>query len=205
MLVSIAVMAYAARKRQVAELLAALDAAGYPDVPVAWDPKGRRPRSESVWPVRRLALEARDPAARFHLVLQDDAEIGRDFRARLERVLTAGGEDRAYHLFYRTKNRQMYLKMELAAREAIANGQGYLDWPKLTGGLAVVLPCHIIPALIDACEQMTEYQSDDIRMRHYLRSIRMPVRHVFPSLVNQRAELSGRNGPNRGRRAKWFE
>ena len=59
--------------------------------------------------------------------------------------------------------------------------------------------------MLDDCELMSDIPQDDVRMRRWLRDRGILTHYPLPSLVTQRAELSGRNGPNRGRVAKWFE
>jgi hypothetical protein len=185
----------ASRKR--AHLVPALsDALG--GAPVAWDPKGRRPREESVWPVRKLALELRDPGARFHLVVQDDAIVGERFHERLAQLLT---DEMAYSLFWRPKNAKKYAAYNEAGK--VGRSNGYFDHPSVVTGLAIVLPSSIVGDLIAACDEMT-IRSDDLRMQNYLRSIGMQTRFVIPSLINHRTDVAGRNGPNRGRQARWF-
>jgi hypothetical protein len=195
-LCSISIMAHEGRAELVPALQEQLGGA-----PVAWDPKGFRPREESVWEVRRLALELRDPQAAFHLVVQDDAVVGDNFADRLAALLE--DDQKAYCLYYRHKNHKHNGEM-IAAAEA-GRAKGGFTYRRMMWGVGMVLPSWLISDLIAYCDALTDVKQDDVRIRYFLRERGVKTFYPLPSLISHRKELMGRNGLNRGRVAKWFE
>src|SRR5690606_1433244 len=84
MKVSTSIMAHPDRTEFVEELADSLDR----EVPVFWDPFGPPSgKGDRVWSVAREAWQMYDPAAAFHVLIQDDALVCRDYLAGLEVAL----------------------------------------------------------------------------------------------------------------------
>lgn len=205
MTVSLAIMAQQQRAPWVAELVEQLGG-----VPVAWDLRLDRGPLESVWPIRREAMLAFEPGAALHVVLQDDAILCRDFRARTEALVEREGAGIAYSLYYRHDERSLGFRfsdtnppMRVKAESGLELG-GFRH-ERLAYGVAIVLPTAVIPRLVADCDRMEDIRQDDHRINVWLQKAEIPVFYPLPSLVDHRSEGEGRNGPNGPRVATWFE
>lgn len=174
--------------------------------PVAWSREPSTGRRD-VWATHRRAKLMHDPAARFHLVVQDDALIGRDFYARLQRVLEERGDGFVYCLFYRPKTKTHFHEFNVAGRTGLQVG-GFA-YRKLQFAVATVTPTALIPALVRGCDRIVINKpggQDDTRMSWWLRRQGIKTFYPLPSLVDHRHEGIGTSGrPNAGRRAWRFE
>lgn len=198
---SVSIQAQRSRRRYIPKLQEALG-----PVPVAWSEarNPNDPKQRDVWATRKRAMRLAHPKARFHLVVQDDAVVGKDFYGRLGRILEAHG-DIAYSLYYRHKTRQpQFVEAAVRGREA----GGFL-WPRLTVGVGVVLPTAIISDLMAFCDGFDMPKpgggEDDVRMSRYLEAEGIPVFYTLPSLIDHRSGITGWHGPNHYRRAWLFE
>jgi hypothetical protein len=180
---SIAVMMHPTRQEYLPYLTERLGA-----VPVAMD------RGLGVWDTCRRAWEA--ATGDFHLVVQDDALIARDFRARALALLT---ERCAYSFYFGWRQR-----FEAVAPSYLAAGGVVL--PRLHWGLAVCLPReHIEPMLAFGEASALDPKLDDTRISRYLGSVGVPVRYPLPSLVDHRLTTSLVTGSTEAcRRAIYF-
>lgn len=167
------------------------------DVPVAWDQK------HSVWDTWKRAAELHDPAADYHLVVQDDAQFCRRFTDRLDKVLTKDFD--AYCLFFRFKGRRTHAEFNEAARQGKASG-GFA-FPRMQFCVATVLRTSILPDLLAYCDTIGgPEQEDDLRISRYLNREGIEVFYPLPSLVNHRIGPSVINAKRPTiRRATWFE
>lgn len=190
--VSIAVQAHPARRVQAEALAAELAA------PIAWSEQ-----EGDVWDTHRRARLACDPGAEWSLVVQDDALLGRDFRVRLEALLTATPY-KLVGLYYRDKPRKRpMIKAARAGRAA-----GGFAWPVLQWGIANAIAGPLVPAMLEWCEALVDAPArrDDVRIRRWALENDLLTWYPLPSLVDHRPELSSLvgNGPNRGRQARYF-
>lgn len=141
-----------------------------------------------------------DKTSDFHVVIQDDAIICRDFKARAEAVIEQAKallktEDFAVNFYYGKR-----LSAIKQAEEAKRKGYWINSAPKW--GVAICLPTKHI-------ESMLEYTKDggnpawgtkdDVRVGSYIISQKMPVYFPFPSLIDHRSgkSLVGDPGENR--------
>jgi len=191
---SVSIMAHPKRRRYIPYLKEHLG-----DVPVGWDYDG------DIWHTRREALKLHDPEARFHLMVQDDAIIGREFYPRLAQILERVGDQHAYSLFYRFKSKHTHADFNAAGAQGLKAG-GF-SFQRLQFGIAVVLPTRVIPGLLERADTYEDLgRNEDLRMSRYLvDELGMSVYYPLPSLVDHRRELHGLNGPNWSRVARWFE
>lgn len=157
-------------------------------VPVAMD------RGLGVWDTCKRAWEC--ATGDWHLVVQDDALICRDFRQRIRPLIT---DRTAYSLYFGWRQ-----KFEQAAPGYLAAGGVTL--PNLHWGLAVVLPRELIKPMLEFGEASAlDPKLDDTRISRFLRSVDVPVRYPLPSLVDHRLTTSLVTGSAEPcRRAMYF-
>ena len=182
---SVAVMAHAKRAVMVDELVGWLDR----EPVVVWDEKNDRHDTG----IR--ALEAFDPAATHHLVVQDDVVPCRDLVASAERALGVVPEGVPVSL-YVGRVQPFPKPVEAAVRSA-----GDASWVVMPGpywGPAVIVPTSVIPALGEWWHSPggEQWQNYDRRIQRFFESVGVRVCwYSWPSLVEHRVDdslLSGR-------------
>ena len=182
---SVAVMAHAKRAVMVDELVSWLDR----EPVVVWDEKNDRHDTG----IR--ALEAFDPAATHHLVVQDDVVPCRDLVASAERALGVVPEGVPVSL-YVGRVQPFPRPVEAAIR-----GAGDASWVVMAGpywGPAVIVPTSVIAALSEwwRSPDGSQWQNYDRRIQRFFQSIGVSdCWYSWPSLVEHRGDdslLSGR-------------
>lgn len=162
------------------------------DVPFSIDKIGI-----GVWENRKRATLMYDPAADYHLVLQDDAIICENFKELAEKTIGNNGRY-VYNFYYgRRGNRKKEASLGLK--------NGYVISDKVTWGLAICFPTKLIPEMIAYCDKIKAPQ-DDHRIGLYLKHKGIKVYFPIPSLIDHRSEeesLVG-NALSPGRKAKYF-
>lgn len=187
-MMSISIMAHPKRKEWVEELQAQLGGV----VPVSYD------TGFGIIENCKRAWESHNRHARYHLVLQDDAILCRDFRKRAEAVIghvmaSSGGLPISFYAGSRP-----YLLPRLRKAEKTKVMFGPLWW-----GVAVCLPvCHVRPML--RLYSSLSAAQDDSRIRHYLSRVGLKVWYPIPSLVNHRKGKSLVGDPGEARVAYKF-
>lgn len=182
MILSASVMAHPDRAPLVEELLTALDR----PVPVHWDPEGPPSgNSDRVWRVARGGWQLHDPAADWHVLIQDDALVCRDFLAGLERALEAIPQDVVVspYLGQGGATGQRWARVGAAADRQRAS---WVQSAKLGWGVAICLPTRLIPDMIERADRMTGVP-DDMRVAGWSTRRRGQVWYTWPSLVDHRA------------------
>jgi len=147
----------------------------------------------------RRAWEMYDASADYHLVIQDDAIIGKNFKENAIKEITAH-PGCAFSFYF--GNRKRFLK---TAKKADANGGIEMHW--VSWGVAICLPTRIIPGLIDFFGTIKGrlINHDDTAIANYLQKIKMPVWYPMPALVDHRQEKSlVESNPDGGRQAYKF-
>ena len=174
MTLSASLMAHERRAPWVDELLDSLDR----PAPVAWD------RHNSVWDTGSRAWELYDPAADWHLVLQDDVLVVPDLLARTEALLDGLEHDGPVSLYIgRGRPRQP------AVRRAVAQAQdGWVTMPWLLWGPAIILPTKHIDYMLEACRR--GHHEYDRRISHYYERQSIPTLYTLPCLVDHRDDGS---------------
>jgi hypothetical protein len=198
--VSVAIQAHPSREHWIPYLHAELGAA-----PVAWS---REPETgvRDVWATHRAAKLLFHPAATFHLVIQDDALVGRNFWDRLHQLLVEHPAA-SYSLFYRPKNNRHFGEFNRLGHTRLAAG-GFM-YKKLQFAVAHVVATALIPELVMGCDELDvpgPGGQDDTRMSRWMRARGIRTFYALPSLVSHRPEGIGTSGrPNAGRRAWRFQ
>lgn len=180
--VSASVMAHPDRAESVSALLEALDR----PAPVYWDPAG--PPSgdgDRVWSVAREAWAMADPAARYHVLIQDDALPCRDLLAGLEKALEHV-EPGSLVCPYLGQGRMVPTRWEQMARRADAAGAAWVRSTKLMWGVCLAAPVEIIPEMIEWCDRKAR-MPDDMRVGRWFERAGREVWYTWPSLVDHRA------------------
>jgi hypothetical protein len=149
-----------------------------------------------IWENRKRATMMYDPAADFHLVIQDDAIICDNFKELAEKTVNREKEY-AYSFYF--GNRQAYRK---AAQDGMSRGFIIADW--MSWGVAICLPTRIIPEAMAYCDKMTGHH-DDSRIGRYLKHKGIKIYFPMPSLVDHRPHGNSLvNDPAKGRKAWYF-
>lgn len=186
-------MAHPARRAFVGEMAELL-----PEATVVWDRKNDR------WDTGRRALLSHDPAARFHLVVQDDAILCRDFVAGAELVASVAG-DRPVAL-YTGKTRPYAETITPVVRRAIRTRTPWLATRGPLWGVAIILPTKDIAEVVGWGDTHLTFPNYDRRIGTYYASRGIDCWYTIPSLVDHRpvAEnpslIYGRTGNRRAHR-----
>ncbi len=147
----------------------------------------------------KRAWEMYDNQANYHLVVQDDAIIGKNFRINVLKQIDKH-PDHAFSFYF--GNRKRFLE---TAKKADINGGIEMWW--ISWGVAICLPTKIIPGLLNFFPTIKGHltKHDDTVIANYLAKIKMPVWYPMPSLVDHRDEKSlVESDPGGGRRAYKF-
>lgn len=182
MKLSAAVMAHPAREREVEELVSQLDR----NVPVVWASNPRpSAEPEARWLTGRVAWEQYDPAADWHLVLQDDAQPCRDMLAGLERALDQVGTEGLVSAYTGT-GRPHQGNVRKALDSAQRKNHSWMSTLSLNWGVAICAPTQTIPSMLTWCDQQPGLNYD-YRIGMYYRDVRHWVTwYTVPSLVDHR-------------------
>src|SRR5690606_24639818 len=146
MRVSVAVMAHHCRSHLVADLLVRLDRR---PVPVAWDLQAASIHREQRWRNGRTAWELHDPAADWHLVIQDDAVPAPDLVAALECHILDRVPDRTVISLYTPSAPPGQHRYAATLAAADEHGASWIQRPALQG-VAVAVPVPAIDAMLRA-------------------------------------------------------
>ena len=190
--VSVAVMAHPRRASYVDELVDQLDRPST----VVWDQINDRHDTG----VR--SLEAYDPAATHHLVVQDDAVVCRDLIAGIERALLHCPADVPLCLYVgrvRPFHREIDRLVDLA-------GQEQASWLTMRGiywGVGIVVPTGDIPELAGWFRSAT-ITNYDRRVSTWYQLQDRTVWYPWPSLVDHRGDESLVDGHGSARCAHRF-
>ena len=187
---SAAVMAHPNRADLVTDLLARLDR----EVPVVWDQINDRHDTG----IR--ALQAYDPDATHHLVIQDDALPCRDLLATIEQALEFVPDGHPAS-FYLGRVRPFRQKVEQVVR--VAGSASWLRFPGPYWGPAIVVPTAAIPGLVEwwyspKGSSVTNY---DRRIARFFQREGLDCFYSWPSLVDHRGDTSLVTGHMAGRHA----
>lgn len=201
MRLSASIMAHPDRMPLVVEMVQALDR----DVPVYWDnegpPSGNQDR---VWRTARGAWQLHDPAADWHLLLQDDAVVCADLLAGLEQALEHVPEDAVVSPYLGRGGAAPHRWARLAD-EAQRAGSRWVVSEKLMWGVAICLPVARIQGMIERADMLAGVP-DDMRVHAWARHWHVPIWYTQPSLVDHRAVASITKHKAKERRAeRWFE
>jgi hypothetical protein len=178
---SASIMAHPDRSALVDELRESLDR----DVEVHYDPEGPPSgNGDRVWRVARAAWLLHDPAADWHVLIQDDAVVCPDFLAGLERALEHVPED-ATVCPYLGKGGAAGPSWQRIAADAEQKSASWVVSTRLMWGVTVCLPTKLIPDMIERADTMAGVP-DDMRISGWTKRRHGEVWYTWPSLVDHR-------------------
>lgn len=181
MRLSASIMAHPDRSALVGELQERLDR----DVPVHWDDEGPASgNSDRVWRTARGGWELADPAADWHVLIQDDAVVCADFLAGLERALEHIPAEATVSP-YLGKGGMAADRWSKIGAEAERRGASFVRSASLMWGVAICLPVHLVPGMIERANLMAGVP-DDMRVSGWTKRRRGEVWYLWPSLVDHR-------------------
>lgn len=172
-MISTAIMAHPVRRAFVNDLLVEL-----PDATVVWDEINDR------WDTGRRAVLAYDPAAEWHVVVQDDAILCENFVAGVEHALAAVPAGNPVS-FYTGKTRPYKSAIKRAVLEATANEKRWLSMRGPLWGVAVALPIARIEEMVAECDGW-KIPNYDMRMAEWFSLRHVDCWYSIPSLVDHR-------------------
>lgn len=190
-MLSAAIMGHPDRAAMITELQSALDR----PVKVVLDEKQDRHDTG----IR--ALEAFDPSASHHLVLQDDALVPRDLLAGIERALRYIPQDEPMCLY---TGRVKPFSQEI--RKVVQQAGDHASWLTMQGiywGPGIVVPAAHIPTISEwwSGAKVTNY---DRRLSAWYALRDATVWYPWPCLVDHRGDESLVKGHGKGRHAYSF-
>lgn len=145
--------------------------------PIVWDRNGQ------VADTCLRALEAYDPAASHHLILQDDAIVCGDLRAGLARAaVVAGRRPIGLYLGALRPRDRMGPLLEMA----LATGAPWIEFDGPRWGVACAHPVSLLPELIARYRLLPGIRQDDTRLSQAYAQMRVKTLFTVPSLVEHR-------------------
>lgn len=184
MKLSISVMAHPSREKYFQYLKDNLG-----DVPFSID------GGWGVWENCKRAWRMHDPKADYHVVIQDDAIICKDFKARAERLVGHQRKQYAYNFYF--GNRQAFREL---AKQGMKKGYIITRWTNW--GVAICLPVWLIEEMIQFCDKLKS-RHDDTRIGTFLKHKGIELFFPMPSLVNHRTHESSLVGDPAMHRQAW--
>lgn len=182
MKLSASIMAHPDRAPMVDQLRQALGLS-HGVTPVAWDDEGPPSgNADRIWRTARKGWELADPAADWHLLIQDDALPCADLLAGLEQALDYVPLD-AVVSPYLGKGGAAPHRWHRMAAEADHRDASFVRSAKLMWGVAIVLPVALIPEMIERADVMAGVP-DDMRVAGWCDRRRGEVWYTWPSLVD---------------------
>lgn len=196
--VSVSIMAHPDRAHHVETLQAALGAR----VPVGWDEEGPPRRDpDRIWRTARRAWELRDPAADWHLLLQDDAIVAANLLDELPGALEQVPQ-RAVVSLYLGDGRPLSATWGQVTAEAQNVGASWIVAPRVMWGVGVLVRTAMIPDMLSWCDRQHGI-ADDMRVGRWGQRSRLETWYTWPCLVDHPdgGSLIGHGG---GRTARSF-
>ena len=184
---SFTVMAHKKRKEWAEEI------AGDIGCDIIWDQKNDRHDTGL------RAIEAYDPDATHHVVVQDDVHLCKDFVKAVEDAVQYAHPFAPIGLYYGGKGKVSSRHVR-AALEADKHNASWIVRKGPIWGPAIVYPVATIPDLVKYFSKSI-VENYDKRVMHYYMSVNQSCWYSYPSLVNHRQEnnpsLCGHDRGNR--------
>lgn len=188
MKLSCSIMAHPDRAPMVAELVQSLGC-GWEDVPTSWDQQGSPSgRGDRIWANARAAWLMHDPAADWHVMLQDDAVVCSDFLPGLARALEHVPE-RALVSPYLGTGPNVPRRWGRMAADADRLGASWVRSYLLMWGVAVAAPVAMIPEMVAWCDRKAG-MPDDMRVGRWFQRQHADTWYTWPSLADHRRSPS---------------
>lgn len=155
---------------------------------VVWD------RLNNRWDTGRRAVLNYDPGAQWHMVVQDDAILPRDFVAGVANAMDYVHEESASALYIGHVGR--FLRPVRQALVGLDN-PSWIRMPGLNWGVAIVVPTYQIPEMIAYCDKLRKIKNYDLRLSQWFERLRKPVWYPWPQLIDHDpgpSMVAGRGG-----------
>jgi len=188
MKLSISVMAHPSREKFIPYLKEKLG-----DIPVSMD------NGIGIWENCKNAWRLHDKTADYHVVIQDDAIIGKDFYNKAIKEISEH-PGKAFSFYFGNRK-----TLEESAKRAEQNNGIEMGW--ISWGVAICLPIKIIPDMIQYCDKLPLRlkKHDDTMIANFLRYKKITTWYPIPSLVDHRLEKSlVETDKSKGRKAYKF-
>jgi len=180
--VSFSIMAHPDRAEHVHRILAAM---GDVEVPIASDNEGSPSgNADRVWRNARAAWLMHEPDADWHVLLQDDAVLCRDFAAGMNEALRHV-QGPAVVSPYLGNGRTVPTRWETLAATADARGATWIRTSKLMWGVSIAIPTLLISDMIKHADTRAGVP-DDMRVAGWAEKNGIDVWYTWPSLVDHR-------------------
>lgn len=181
MKVSASIMGHPDREAYVRELESALDR----PVPVHLDPDGPPSgNGDRVWKVARAAWSMFDPAADYHVLIQDDALVCADYLAGIEKALEHI-EPGAVLSPYLGTGRTIPARWGVLERLADSVGASFIRGERVMWGVSLAVPVADLPEMIDWADKRGGVP-DDMRVAGWAKRANREAWYSWPSLVDHR-------------------
>jgi len=180
--VSFSIMAHPDRAEHVHRILAAM---GDVEVPIASDNEGPPSgNADRVWRNARAAWLLHEPDADWHVLLQDDAVLCRDFAAGMSEALRHV-QGPAVVSPYLGNGRTVPTRWATLADAADARGAAWIRTSKLMWGVSIAIPTLLISDMIKHADTRAGVP-DDMRVAGWAEKNGIDVWYTWPSLVDHR-------------------
>lgn len=172
------------------------------DCPIAWD------SDDTVWHTCRSAWQLADKTADYHVVIQDDAIVCKNFKEKAETFITKminqHGENYAFDFYYGNHNCDVQRVIEKGLID------GFVERRGTSGGVAICLPTKWIKQMIESGNQDLMWQ-DDNKINNFLLKNHFRVLIPLPALVTHRRMKDNpsiitetKGGRDSNRYSPWF-
>lgn len=183
MKLSVSIMGHPDRGQEVANLLTDLDAL---ETPISLDQEGAPSGDhDRVWRNARAAWLLHDPAADWHVLLQDDAVVCPDFLAGLAAALDVVPQTNAIVSPYLGQGRNVSPRWSRLGKQADAAGAAWVVAQKLMWGVCIAIPTAYIGEMIAFADRRPGVP-DDMRVAGWVTRTCREVWYPWPSLVDHR-------------------
>lgn len=148
--------------------------------------------------------------AQFHLVIQDDALVCKDFYCRFDNIVSKTSvvpKELAYCLYFSKKNSEKKLLAEFNIKALNNLSKGYFTDKYLRFGIALVVPVKHIKQMIAHADTREDLKNhDDSRYSSFFAKNNIDILYSLPSLIDQdQLCISTHTGrPNINNCATWF-
>lgn len=154
--------------------------------PISWDQEGPPSgNADRVWRNARSAWLMHDPAADWHVLIQDDAVVCRDFLAGLEQALEHVPQSNAIVSPYLGTGGMVGQKWASLGGRADAAGASWVVAEKLMWGVCIAIPTRYIGEMIAFADRRVGVP-DDMRVAGWVKRTSREVWYTWPSLVDHR-------------------
>ena len=191
---SISIMAHPSRKKFFPYLFEKLE-----NCPLAID------EGWGLWENAKRAWKLYDPEADYHVVIQDDALVCKNFGKRALEVL--GHSEKVFRSRPHICN--FYYDQMLApkATNKDSDGTEYIIRSRVHWAVAICFPVNQIEKMIKYCDEL-KIKGDDERITQFLKSEHLKVYFPIPCLVDHRTDvpsLAGTKSPTERKAWRYIE